>query len=42
VLAANYVTSYSYATTTSPPILGHAFMLQIGLRTIGSVNIPIP
>ena len=28
VLAANYVTSYSYATATSPPILGHAFMLQ--------------
>src|ERR1700727_423786 len=42
VLAANYVTSFSYATTTSPPILGHAFMLQIGLRTIGTVNIPIP
>jgi len=42
VLAANYVTSYSYATTTSPPILGHAFMLQLGLRTIGNVNIPIP
>ena len=31
VLAANYVTSFSYATTTSPPILGHAFMLQLGL-----------
>ncbi len=36
VLAANYVTSYSYATTTAPPILGHAFMLQIGLRTIAN------
>ena len=36
VLAANYVTSYSYATTTSPPILGHAYMLQIGLRTIAN------
>jgi LPS-assembly protein len=36
VLAANYVTSYSYATTTSPPILGHAFMLQLGLRTIAN------
>jgi LPS-assembly protein len=36
VLAANYVTSFSYATTTSPPILGHAFMLQIGLRTIAT------
>jgi LPS-assembly protein len=34
VLAANYVTSFSYATTTSPPILGHAFMLQFGLRTL--------
>jgi LPS-assembly protein len=36
VLAANYVTSYSYATATSPPILGHAFMLQLGLRTIAN------
>jgi LPS-assembly protein len=36
VLAVNYVTSYSYATTTSPPILGHALMMQIGLRTLGS------
>jgi LPS-assembly protein len=38
VLAANYVTSFSYATTTSPPILGHAFMLQIGLRTLANSN----
>ena len=38
VLAANYVTSFSYATTTSPPILGHAFMLQIGLRTLAGTN----
>jgi LPS-assembly protein len=38
VLAANYVTSYSYATTTTPPILGHAFMLQLGLRTIGTAT----
>ena len=38
VLAANYVTSYSYATTTSPPILSHAFMLQLGLRTIASTT----
>jgi LPS-assembly protein len=36
VLAANYVTSYSYATATSPPILGHAFMLQVGLRTLAN------
>ena len=34
VLAANYVTSYSYAAGTTPPVLSHAFMLQIGLRTI--------
>ena len=38
VLAANYVTSYSYATATSPPILGHAFMLQIGLRTLANTS----
>jgi LPS-assembly protein len=36
VLAANYVTSFSYATPTSPPVLGHAFMLQIGLRTLAN------
>jgi len=34
VLAANYVTSYTYAAGTTPPTLSHAFMLQIGLRTI--------
>jgi LPS-assembly protein len=38
VLAANYVTSYEYATTTSPPILGHAFMLQLGLRTLANTT----
>ncbi len=38
VLAANYVTSYEYTTTTSPPILGHAIMFQIGLRTIGTAS----
>ncbi len=38
VLAANYVTSYSYATVTSPPVLGHAYMLQIGLRTLASTS----
>jgi LPS-assembly protein len=38
VLAANYVTSYSYATPTSPPELSHAIMLQLGLRTIGTVS----
>jgi LPS-assembly protein len=36
VLAANYVTSYSYAAGTAPPVLGHAFMLQIGLRTLAT------
>jgi LPS-assembly protein len=36
VLAVNYVTSFSYATPTSPPILGHAFMLQLGLRTLAN------
>ena len=33
VLAANYVTSYTYSAGTTPPVLSHAFMLQIGLRT---------
>jgi LPS-assembly protein len=36
VLAANYVTSYNYSAGTTPPTLGHAFMLQIGLRTLAS------
>jgi LPS-assembly protein len=36
VLAANYVTSYSYSAGTAPPVLGHAFMFQIGLRTIAT------
>jgi LPS-assembly protein len=36
VLAANYVTSYSYSAGTSPPVLSHAFMFQIGLRTLAN------
>ena len=36
VLAANYVTSYSYSVGTTPPVLSHAFMLQIGLRTLAN------
>ena len=36
VLAANYVTSYTYSAGTTPPVLSHAFMLQIGLRTIAN------
>ncbi len=38
VLAANYVTSYSYATVTTPPVLSHAYMLQIGLRTLATTS----
>jgi LPS-assembly protein len=36
VLAANYVTAYTYAAGSTPPVLSHAIMLQIGLRTLGS------
>jgi LPS-assembly protein len=36
VLAANYVTSYSYSAGTTPPVLNHSFMLQLGLRTIAN------
>ncbi|MDB5618964.1 LPS-assembly protein LptD, partial [Tardiphaga sp.] len=37
VLAVNYVTSYNYVTNqATPPVLNHAVMLQIGLRTLGS------
>jgi LPS-assembly protein len=38
VLAANYVTSYSYSTGTAPPVLGHAYMLQLGLRTLANTT----
>jgi LPS-assembly protein len=38
VLAANYVTSFNYATPTTPPVLSHAFMLQIGLRTLATTS----
>ncbi len=36
VLAANYVTSYSYSAGTAPPTLSHAIMFQIGLRTLAN------
>ena len=36
VLAANYVTSYNYTSGTTAPVLSHAFMFQIGLRTIAT------
>ena len=36
VLAANYVTSYNYSAGTTPPVLSHAFMVQIGLRTLAN------
>ena len=36
VLAANYVTSYSYSAGTTPPVLSHAFMFQLGLRTLAT------
>jgi LPS-assembly protein len=38
VLAANYITSYNYATASSPPVLSHAYMLQIGLRTLANTS----
>jgi LPS-assembly protein len=38
VLAANYVTSYQYAAGAAPPVLSHAFMLQIGLRTLATTS----
>jgi len=38
VLAANYVTSYSYANAGAAPVLGHAYMFQIGLRTLATTS----
>lgn len=37
VLALNYVTSYSYTQNlATPPVLSHAIMFQLGLRTIAN------
>jgi len=38
IFAVNYVTSYQYATATSPPILNHTFLLQLGLRTLANTT----
>ena len=38
VLAANYVTAYSYSAGAAPPVLSHAYMLQIGLRTLANTT----
>jgi LPS-assembly protein len=36
VLGVNYVTSYTYTTGATPPVLSHGFMFNLGLRTLGS------
>ncbi len=36
VLAANYVTSYTYSNAGAAPVLGHAYMFQVGLRTLAT------
>jgi LPS-assembly protein len=38
VLAVNYVTSYSYSAGSTPPVLSHSFMFQLGLRTLGTTG----
>jgi len=39
VLGVNYVTSYNYVSNLStPPVLSHSVMFQIGLRTIGNTT----
>jgi LPS-assembly protein len=38
VLAANYVTAYTYSAGSAPPTLSHAYMLQIGLRTLANTS----
>jgi LPS-assembly protein len=38
VLGVNYVTSYNYSTGTTPPVLSHAYMFSIGLRTLGNTS----
>jgi LPS-assembly protein len=42
ILGFNYVTSYAYSAANTPPTLSQAFMLQIGMRTIGNYSIPVP
>ncbi len=37
-LAANYVTTYSYAVGGAAPVLGHTIMFQLGLRTIATTS----
>jgi LPS-assembly protein len=32
------VTSYTYAAGTAPPVLGHAYMINIGLRTLANTS----
>jgi LPS-assembly protein len=39
VLAANYVTSYSYGAGTTPPVLNHTIMFQLGLRTLANTSV---
>ena len=36
VLAANYVTSYSYTVNGTPPVLAHAVTFSVGLRTLAT------
>jgi LPS-assembly protein len=36
VLGLNYVTAYSYSAGATPPVLNHAIMFQIGLRTLAN------
>jgi LPS-assembly protein len=38
VLGANYGTNYTYSAVGTPPVLSHTFMLQLGLRTLGSTS----
>ncbi|MBR0870226.1 LPS-assembly protein LptD, partial [Bradyrhizobium tropiciagri] len=42
VLGVNYVRSYNYGVGGAPPVLNDTYLLQLGLRTIGSYSIPIP
>jgi LPS-assembly protein len=40
VMALNYVTSYAYTTNLAvAPVLSHAFMFQLGLRTLGTSGV---
>jgi LPS-assembly protein len=38
VFGLNYITSYTYSTGATPPVLSHGFTFSLGLRTLGTTS----